>query len=265
MKPYYEDDAVTIYHGDYREILPSLELVDLVLTSPPYDEIREYKGFTFDWRVSLKQISQVLCDGGVAVWNVSDQTIDGSETGTSFRQVLFMIDECGMLLHDTMIYTKLGVTFPDANRYLPAFEYMFVFSKGRPRVFNPIMDRPNLLAGTKMHGTARQQDGSTTEISQMGKVVPSHGMRYNWWPMSNAYNGTTAGHPAPMPREMAWAHIQSWSRVADTILDPFLGSGTTLRAAKDLGRKAIGIEIEERYCEIAAQRMSQSVLAFDAI
>jgi len=226
MTPYYEDEAVQIYHGDCREIMFDLEF-DMAVTSPPYGDIRGYDGIG-DWKAVLKALSDSVVDGGVIVWNVADQVIDGSETGLSFRQALHMIDECGMRLHDTMIYVSEGVTFPDANRYLHGVEYMFVFSKGAPRHFNGIKDRRNKWAGSKVHGTDRLRDGSTV---------------------------------APMSYAMASGHIQTWSDPGETVLDPFMGSGTTLRAAKDLGRKAIGIEIEERYCEIAAKRMSQLAMA----
>jgi site-specific DNA-methyltransferase (adenine-specific) len=174
--------------------------------------------------------------------------------------------EVGFKLHDTMIYIKEGVSFPDANRYLPAFEYMFVASKGSPRTFMPIRDRLNKYAFDRIHGTNRQQDGRTTPKKglEVKRTVPEYGWRYNWWLISNreATNSESAGHPAVMPRQMAIDHIQTWSVTQECILDPFMGSATTLRAAKDLGRRAIGIEIEEKYCEIAAKRLAQKVFTW---
>jgi len=259
MTPYYEDEAVQIYHGDCREIMFDLEF-DMAVTSPPYGDIRGYDGIG-DWKAVLKALSDSVVDGGVIVWNVADQVIDGSETGLSFRQALHMIDECGMRLHDTMIYVSEDVNFPDANRYLHGVEYMFVFSKGAPRHFNGIKDRRNKWAGSKVHGTDRLRDGSTVAKNGSGNLVPPVGLRYNWWNIHNEGSKGPDGHPAPMPYAMASGHIQTWSDPGETVLDPFMGSGTTLRAAKDLGRKAIGIEIEERYCEIAAKRMSQLAMA----
>ena len=260
MKPYYEQDGITIYNADCRDVLPTLEPVDLVLTSPPYGTIRDYEGFSFDWRESLRLISQVVSVGGVVVWNVADETINGSESGDSFRQALFMVDECGMKLHDTMIWVKEGVNFPESNRYFSAHEYMFVFSNGKLKTFNPIEDRKNIYAGMLMHGTDRKKNGETPQVHGKGRAVKDYGMRYNWWKINNSPSKEAGGHPAPMPSGMATGHIRSWSNEGDTILDPFMGSGTTLRAAKDLGRNAIGIEIEERYCEIAANRLAQGVL-----
>ncbi len=261
IKPYYEDEAVTIYHADCLDVLPSLSDIHLTVTSPPYDDIRTYEGYEFDWRKTMRGLSEVTAKGGVVVWNVADQTINGSETGTSFRQALYMMDECRMYLHDTMIYMKTGVTFPDANRYLPAFEYMFVFSKGKPNVFNGLKDRQNVSAGSDIHSTDRNRDGSMSLKSRQGAIIPEYGLRYNWWYISNPYRRGDPDHPARMPYKMAADHIATWSKKGDTVLDPLAGSGTVLRAAKDLGRKAIGIEIEEKYCEIAANRMSQMVMA----
>ena len=259
MQPYYEDESVTIYNADCRDVLPTLDKVDLVVTSPPYGSLRDYGGHGFDWQSSMVAISRSVIEGGVIVWNTADETVDGSESGESFRQALFMLDH-GMNLHDTMHYIKEGVNFPESNRYFSAHEYMFVFSWGKPKTFNPIEDRKNIYAGMKMHGTDRLKDGSTRQIHGEGKAVKDYGMRYNWWKIDNSPTKDNGGHPAPMPFTMAFDHILTWSNSGDTVLDPFMGSGTTLRAAKDLNRKAIGIELEERYCEIAAKRMSQLVM-----
>jgi site-specific DNA-methyltransferase (adenine-specific) len=192
------------------------------------------------------------------MWNVADQTIDGSETGAPYRQALRFLS-AGFRLHDTMIYAKRDVTFPDANRYLPCFEFMFVASRGRPSCFNGIKDRKNRYAGSTIHGTQREQNGTTTQVSGLkkGRRVPKMGLRRNWWVMANRQRN---GHPATMPPAMATGHIRTWTEDNALILDPFMGSGTTLRAATDLGRKSIGIETEEKYCEIAANRLAQGVL-----
>lgn len=249
----------TLYLGDCLEILPTLGKVDAVVTSPPYDSIREYgDGWQgVDCLGVISAIADRLNEGGVAVWNVADQTINGSETGTSFRQALHAM-ECGLRLHDTMIYCKEGVTFPDNNRYHPAFEYMFVFSKGAPRHFNGIRDWRNKWGGTKKHGTDRLADGTTKRINGHGNPAPEEGLRRNWWVIANPYTGETKGHPAPMPYRMASDHIETWTVAGETVLDPFLGSGTTALASLKLGRAFVGIEIDEGYFDIACRRVREA-------
>lgn len=245
--------------GDCLEIMPTLGKVDAAITSPPYDNLRDYgEGFEgVDLHAALSSIARILREGGVCMWNVADATVDGSETGSSFRQALHAM-HCGLRLHDTMIYCKEGVTFPDANRYHPAFEYMFVFSNGAPSHFNGIKDWRNKWPGSKMHGTDRLQDGSTKKINGHGKPVPEYGLRRNWWVISNPYNGKTGGHPAPMPFQMATAHIETWTARNAVVLDPFMGSGTTGVACVKLGRKFTGIEIDPDYFEIACKRITDA-------
>lgn len=253
-------DAV-LYLGDCREVMaswPPCFRVNAVVTSPPYDGIREYGGSIHgDWLDVISLIAARLPAGGVCVWNVNDQVIDGSESGTSFRQALHA-KACGLRIHDTMIYCKEGVTFPDANRYHPAHEYMFVFSNGAPAHFNGIKDWANKWRGSAMHGTDRLPDGSTQRINNHGQAVPSCGLRRSWWPISNPYTGETRGHPAPMPYSMAHDHIATWTDAGECVADPFMGSGTTGVACAKLGRKFIGIEIEPKYFDIACKRIDDA-------
>lgn len=257
-------EGVDLYLGDSREVLPTLGKVDAVVTSPPYDGVRDYgAGFNgLDWKPIIKGIEGALAPGGVAVWNVADQVIEGSESGTSFSQALYAMD-CGLRLHDTMIYCKEGVTFPDNNRYHPAFEYVFVFSAGAPKHFNGIKDWKNKWGGSTMHGTDRLADGSTQQISGPGRPIPNLGLRRNWWVISNPYTGDTGGHPAPMPYTLASDHIQTWTAPGDLVADPFMGSGTTGIAAVKLGRRFVGIELEPKYFDIARRRISEAAKQID--
>ena len=263
MKPYYQDSAVTIYHGDCRDIIPLLPAVEMICCSPPYGKIRDYNGCRpLEMRSVIGLFPRALQDGGVVMWNVADQVVDGQESGESFRNALDA-KAVGLRLHDTMIYCKKGVTYPDSNRYLPSFEYMFIFSKGAPAHFNGIKDRKNEWVGGTIHGNQRESDDSMSPTkSRNGAIIPEYGLRQNWRILKPAATEESLDHPARMPIGMALGHIETWSVAGETVLDPFMGSGTTLRAAKDLGRKAIGIEFEERYCEIAARRMGQEVFDF---
>lgn len=229
--------------------------VDLTVTSPPYGKNRTYKGYVFDFEKIAKEIFRVTKDGGVLVWISCDQTLDGGETGESFKQALFFV-KCGFKLTDTMIWNKESSTDTGSLRvrYGNSFEYMFVFTKGKCKTFNPIKDRKNKCAGEKKHGTIRQPDGSMKRQSSIGKIIPEYGQRFNVWNISPEKNNKT-GHPAVFPEKLARDHIISWSNEGDIILDPFMGSGTTALAAIHNNRNFIGFEISEEYCEKARQRV----------
>jgi site-specific DNA-methyltransferase (adenine-specific) len=236
-----------------RELIPD-NSIDLTVTSPPYDNIRDYNGYSFDWKATISELYRVTKQGGIVVWIVSDQTVDGSESGTSFKQALWA-KECGFNLHDTMIWNKRQCVFPDANRYLPSFEYMFVFSKGTPSTTNLIADRLNIEAGRLVRGTDRQKDG-TLKPRTGNKLIPEYGYRFNVWDLPPEKQNRT-GHPAVFPIKIAQDHIKSWSNEGDTVLDPFLGSGTTRLAAYELKRQFIGFEISEEYFDKQEERFAR--------
>ena len=229
--------------------------VDLVVTSPPYDNMRAYKGYSFDFENVAKELYRVTKDGGIVVWVVGDATIDGDETGTSFRQALYF-KEIGFKLNDTMIWSKPNpCPSMAASRYTQAFEYMFVFSKGKPKTFNPIRVKCT-HAGQDYTSNFRERgsDGNPdSERKQKNIVIHQDRPEYNVWKISIAQNKT--GHPAVFPMQIAIDHIRSWSNDGDTILDPFLGSGTTALAAIRLYRRFIGFEISSDYYDIALRRI----------
>ncbi len=256
-----------IIHGECIEVMKSFpdNCIDLTVTSPPYDNLRIYHGYEFNFEGIANELYRVTKGGGVVVWVVNDATIKGSETGTSFRQALYFKD-IGFNLHDTMIYQKDACPFPETNRYYPAFEYMFVFSKGKPKTANLIMDKPNKRFGEKITGTGRNPDGTlkqhTAVKNKTNRVVKEFGVRTNVWLYSVGKWKVTKDeyaykHTAMFPEQLAEDHILSWSNPGDTVLDPMCGSGTTCKMALRAGREFVGIDISEEYCKIARERVNK--------
>jgi DNA modification methylase len=250
-----------ILQGDCLQIMKSFEdgSIDLVVTSPPYDKLRNYNGYSFDFEGIVKELFRVTKESGVVVWVVGDATINGSETGTSFRQALYFM-EVGFNLHDTMIFQKRN-PIPQIyrKRYNNVFEYMFVFSKGVVGTHNPIMI-DCLHAGLELNGTTyKNYSMNTQKRSKMAKPVKGQKIKGNIWEYvvgKNKEDQEAKGHPAPFPCQLAEDHILSWSNEGDVVLDPMCGSGTTCKMAKSLGRSYIGIDISKEYCEIAENRLN---------
>lgn len=224
------------------------ESVDLVVTSPPYDDLRTYNGYSFDFESIAAELFRVTKWGGVVVWVVGDAVQKGTESGTSFKQALHFMS-LGFNLHDTMIYEKNSPAYParaSGNRYTQIFEYMFVFSKGKPKSAKMICDKPNKWAGFR--------DFS----GKLKNPVPEFSPRNNIWRYVTSFNGVK--HPAPFPEQLAIDHVLTWSVEGDVIYDPFMGSGTTAKAAVLTGRAYIGSEISQEYADIAEQRLTQIVV-----
>ena len=265
LKPYYETKLGKLYCGDCLEIMKELpeKSIDLTITSPPYDNLRKYNKYSFDFENVAKSLLRIHRDGGVIVWIIGDATINGSETGTSFKHALYF-KEIGFNLHDTMIYQKDVMPFPEHNRYNQCFEYMFVLSRGKPKTFNPIKESTRGYLPSRS-STTRNRDGTTSKLKyEQGK---SERNLFNIWKFNVGFMKSTKDriayqHPAIFPDKLAEHHIISWSNKNDLILDPFLGSGTTAVACEKLGRRWIGIEISEKYCEIAATRIAHNVQLF---
>ena len=263
--PYYQDDRATIYCGDNVSILKSIaqDSVDLTVTSPPYDNLRDYKGYSWDFERVATEICRVTKPGGVIVWVVGDATVNGSETLSSFKQAIYFVENCGMNLHDTMVYRKknpLPVN-KKTKRYAQSFEYVFVYSNGSPKTFNPIMKKCEHF-GTGTSGKFRNKDGT---LEGGGRKINETKIVDNVWEYDVGNYRSTSDliafdHPAIFPEQLAKDHILSWSNERDTVLDPFCGSGTTLKMAKRLGRRAIGIDISEEYCKISKMRITQCEL-----
>lgn len=261
---------IDLHNGDCLDVMKDVPdgSVDLTVTSPPYDNLRTYNGNIEHWSFAkfqgiAKELYRVTKQGGAVVWVVGDATIKGGETGTSFRQALFFM-ECGFNLHDTMIWKKQ--TFTDTGslkvRYAGVFEYMFVFVKGKLKTFNPIKDRENKSVGKKKHGVIRQVDGTTKPQSSLGKKCGKLGQRFNVWEINTCVsNSERTGHPAQYPEQLASDHIISWSNPGDTVLDCFMGSGTTGKMALLNSRNFIGIELDKGYFDIAQERIEAAQAA----
>lgn len=256
---------IKLYQGDCLEIMKEIPngSIDLTVTSPPYDNLRTYNGNISQWSFEkfkeiAKELYRVTADGGVLVWVVADSTIKGSETGTSFRQALWFM-ECGFKLHDTMIYHKINPIPQNHNRYEQAFEYMFVFSKGKPATWNPIKEETK-NAGKKFdwgnRKTVLDKNQCRRHRESEGFTVKEYKTKQNIF--SYSIGGGRTGHPAVFPEQLAKDHILSWSNENDVVFDPFMGSGTTGKMALLNNRNFIGIEIDEGYFNIAKERIEKA-------
>lgn len=243
--------------------------IDLVVTSPPYDDLRTYGGHSWDFEGVAQQLWRIVKLGGVVVWITNDKTENGGESLCSFRQAL-AFDEIGFSV-ETMIYGKNGSPDPnqDNHRYLQSFEYMFCLVKGqKSATFNPITSQ-NIWAGSKRAPSAKMQRNGVARTygkSASGKTHEKSKLP-NIWVYPTGWNLTSKDasafqHPAPFPEQLAHDHIISWSNENDIVLDPFNGSGTTTKMARLAGRRFIGIEVNPDYCEIAQKRLSEGLLPF---
>lgn len=263
-----EIGSATLYLGDCLDVMATMpaDSIDLTVTSPPYDNLRTYNGTLNDWtpekwQAIIRELFRVTKQGGVVVWVVGDATIKGSETGTSFRQALWAM-ECGFRLHDTMIWRKTNPPpqVKSSLRYTGAAEFMFVWSKGTPRAFNPIHE-PTKTAGApsfRPNGNTQRSPDGTYQLrrteKRAGKMVNPTKPLQNVW--DRPTQGQGALHPAQFPEVIARDHIITWSNEGDTVFDPFLGSGTTGKMAILAGRSFIGIEISDEYIAIASDRIA---------
>ena len=248
-----------IYNENCLETMKRMEdnFVDLTVTSPPYDNLRQYNGYSFDFENVAKELFRVTKQGGVVVWVVGDATVKGSESGTSFKQALYF-KEIGFNLHDTMIYAKNSYMPLTHNRYEQQFEYMFVLSKGKPKTFNPIMI-PSLTAGTKRNrGSSKANEKTYAErLREEKTTVNSEKQKPNIWFYDVGKNDKTK-HNAPFPEQLAQDHILSWSNENDLVYDPFMGSGTTAKMSILNNRNWIGSEISSEYCKIIEERVKKA-------
>jgi len=247
-----------IYNENCLDTMARMEdnFIDLTVTSPPYDNLREYNGYSFDFENIAKELYRVTKVGGVVVWIVGDATKNGNESGTSFKQALFF-KECGFNLHDTMIYRKLNYLPITTNRYEPQFEYMFILSKSKLKTFNPIK-KTNKTSG--LRGGNHRHNGKDLEpLHTKNGIVNEIGIKTNVWDVAcgsmNSKDKISFKHPATFPEKLAADHIYSWSNEGDLIYDCFMGSGTTAKMSHIYNRNWIGSELSIEYFNIANVRL----------
>lgn len=247
----------TIYNENCLETMKRMpnDFVDLVVTSPPYDNLRTYTGYEFDFESIAKELYRIMKKGGIVVWIVGDATINGSETGTSFKQALYF-KEIGFNLHDTMIYHKQNPIPQNHNRYEQSFEYMFVLSKGKPKTFNPIkIPTINIGKTNDWGGRKTEMDVNQCRRHRDSEILTTKEDKIHSNIFIYSIGGETTGHPAVFPEKLCADHITSWSNEGDLVYDPFMGSGTTGKMALKLKRDYIGSEISEEYTKLANKRI----------
>jgi len=257
---YPEDFINKVICGDCAKVMKWIPegVIDLVVTSPPYDGLRIYEGYVFDFESIAQELYRVIEKGGVLVWVVGDKITNGNRSLTSFRQALYF-QELGFNVHDVMIYKKKNTPFMRANAYTNCFEFMFVLSKGPPKTFNPLMEKTK-RSGYEMLVTNRKADGVIKKVR--GKLKEMK-VKTNIWEYAVGLGGTTRdkiafAHPAAFPEKLAEDHILSWSNENDVVLDPMCGSGTTCKMAKLHNRNYIGIDISKAYCDITQKRLMET-------
>lgn len=256
-------DNIQLFNDDCRnklkELIEQKVFADLVITSPPYDNLRSYNG-EIEWNFEIfKDVANllysILKNGGVLVWVVGDATINGSETGTSFKQALYFKD-IGFYIHDTMIYHKINPIPQNHNRYEQSFEYIFVLTKGKPKTFNPILEETKNSGKifnwgdrkTKMDDKQCRRDRNDEMLTVKKTKIKQNIFSYS-------VGGERTGHPAVFPEKLAYDQLITWSNEGDLVIDPFMGSGTTGKVCLENNRKFIGIEKVKEYFNISLKRI----------
>lgn len=263
MNPYYYSDEYTIYNENCLNYLKSVPAnsIKFVLTSPPYDNLRDYNGYSFDFESIAQELVRTLSEGGVIIWNVADATVKGSETGTSMRQALYFM-QCGLRLHDTMIYEKQNPipASRSSKRYHQAWEYLFCFSKGTPDTFNPFMV-PAKYAHVNANMKHRGKDGNLeyTKTKRNSHTKVKNIFKYTIGGGHNTSDKEAYGHPALMPEKLAEDQILTWTNPGDIVFDPFNGAGTSGKMAVKNNRKYIGTELSKEYCDLSKLRIDRTI------
>jgi site-specific DNA-methyltransferase (adenine-specific) len=233
--------------------------IDLVVTSPPYDEIRDYKGFNYNLHATGEELYRILKDGGVAVMVIQDQTKNFGKTLTSFKTIVDWCENIGFKLFECVIYRKHGAEGAWWNkRFRVDHEYIPIFLKGeKPQYFNKEpLKIPSKWGGKTLTGGATRLTNGQTLKARPIKINPLKCRGTVWdYLMCGDKNPLKSKHPATFPDQLPIDFIQCFCPPHGIVLDPFMGSGTTAVAAVKLDRNFIGFEISKEYCDIAKQRL----------
>jgi len=248
----------TLYQEDCKITMSRMNdnLIDLTITSPPYDNLRDYHRYVFDFEGIAKELFRVTKQGGVVVWVVDDSIINKSKSLSSFKQCIYF-KEIGFTIHDVMIWNKSAFSSIGnlKSRYAQVFEYMFILSKGPPKTHNLIKDKRNICKNKTYRRSKRQKDGTVKKQEGFKGTIAKYGIRHNIWNINAEMSSLNRVHPAIFPEQLAKDHIRSWSNEGDVVYDPMSGGGTTLKMSIILGRKWIGSEISKEYCDIIQNRI----------
>ena len=246
-----------IYKSDCIEFMKQIEdnFIDLTVTSPPYDDLRNYNGYRFEVEKIAKELLRITKKGGIVIWVVGDKIKNGNRTLTSFKHAL-LFQETGFNVHDVMIYKKKNTPFMRINAYTNCYEFMFVFCKGKPKTFNPLLTKTKRSGKEKLVAN-KKADGLNNKV---WGILKEEKTRINIWEYAVGLGGSTRDkiafkHPAIFPEKLVEDHILSWSNEGDFVFDPMCGSGTTCKMAKINNRRYIGVDISEEYCKIAQERV----------
>jgi DNA modification methylase len=246
-----------IYCMDCTEGMKKLpdNSIDLVVTSPPYDNLRNYNGYKFHLEQIAEQLFRIIKKGGIVVWVVGDKIKNGNKSLTSFKQAIHF-QNIGFNVHDVMIYRKKNTPFMRSNAYTNCFEFMYVFAKGKPNTFNPLKTK-TIRNGREKLAVNKGPDGVNKKV--WGELKKEKTLT-NIWDYAVGLHGSTSDkiafkHTAIFPEKLAVDHILSWTNEGDIVFDPMCGSGTTCKMAAVNNRAFIGMDISEEYCNITKERL----------
>ncbi|MBK9155041.1 MAG: site-specific DNA-methyltransferase [Chloracidobacterium sp.] len=248
-----------IYTENCLDTLSRVEddVLDMTITSPPYDDLRDYNGYHFPVEKIAAALFAKTMPGGVVIWVVGDRTVNGSESLSSFRHAI-AFNDAGFRVHDTMIYAKNNPIPSDCGkRYRQCFEYMFCFSKGRPKTFNPITQKIKQEKAFKSFRITKvgRNDLAHDHVAPKRRKV-NNIFSYNVG-TSSSRDKVAFKHPAIFPEKLVEDQIRTWTNEGDLVYDCFMGSGTTAKVAQLLHRRWFGSEISAEYVEIATERLSE--------